>query len=280
MREPHPVFDRNIEANAPVWRYFDFAKFTAMLQRSALYFSRADLLGDPLEGSFTRAYAAERDEMIKNPPLGRTSQEQEAIFQHNERIFSATPRQIYVNCWHLGDHESMAMWRGYGAGPYGIAIRATFSQLDSTIPLTVDITGLNTEIPGALGEHFKKEPIRLGRVQYVDYASLTERLPHEFSIYGRLMCKSLAYRHENELRAIFAAPIVVRSTHGDAPDQATRVDGAPGIEVQVDLNNLVSSVVVSPLSPSWFVDVVRHACEKYSLKAPIETSIVAITPIH
>lgn len=193
MRETHPVFDRDIDPDAPVWRYFDFAKFVALLQTRSLYFSRADLLGDPLEGSFTQAYAAQREAMLADPPEGRTRDELAKVFRHNERIFAQMPRACYVNCWHLGDHESMAMWRGYGGGAYGVAIRSTFERLDTAIPESLDFES-------------HQEQIYIGKIHYIDYTSLTTNLPHAFNVYGRLMCKSLAYRHENEVRAIFINP--------------------------------------------------------------------------
>jgi hypothetical protein len=40
-------------AETRVWRYMDFVKFVAMLEHGGLYFSRADLLDDPFEGTFT-----------------------------------------------------------------------------------------------------------------------------------------------------------------------------------------------------------------------------------
>ena len=39
--------------NAVLWRYMDFTKFVSLLDRRALYFSRADKLGDPFEGSLS-----------------------------------------------------------------------------------------------------------------------------------------------------------------------------------------------------------------------------------
>src|ERR1043165_7185651 len=181
MRKPHPVFDHSVDPDARVWRYFDFAKFAAFLQDRSLYFSRVDLLGDPLEGSFTRAYAAQREAMLQNPPEGRTRLDLEAVFRHNEQILAGTRREGYVNCWHLGDHESMAMWRGYG-GSCGVAIRSTFKRIDQTIPET-------------FSGPYRQENIYVGRANYIDYSSLTQRLPNEFNSYGQLMCKSLVYRH-------------------------------------------------------------------------------------
>jgi hypothetical protein len=39
------------EPHTPLWRYMDFAKFVAMLKDRALYFARADMLGDQFEGA-------------------------------------------------------------------------------------------------------------------------------------------------------------------------------------------------------------------------------------
>lgn len=36
---------------AALWRYMDFTKFVALLKDNALYFARADHLGDPFEGA-------------------------------------------------------------------------------------------------------------------------------------------------------------------------------------------------------------------------------------
>ena len=33
-----------------LWRYMDFTKFVSLLEKSALFFPRADKLGDPFEG--------------------------------------------------------------------------------------------------------------------------------------------------------------------------------------------------------------------------------------
>ena len=70
MREEHPVFDTKIDVDTVIWRYFDFPKFVSLLQSRALYFSRANLLGDPLEGSVTRAREAARRRLLQNPPKG------------------------------------------------------------------------------------------------------------------------------------------------------------------------------------------------------------------
>src|SRR5262245_61922308 len=131
MRENHPTLDRDVPSDAVLWRYMDFPKFLSMLKEGALWFSRADLLGDPLEGSFTQARELERQQMLESPPEGRTREELEDVFRHNTGLTSRHCLMMYINCWHQGSHESMALWRGYGGGPYAVAVRTTFGLLDA-----------------------------------------------------------------------------------------------------------------------------------------------------
>jgi hypothetical protein len=255
-REPHPVFDREIQPDAPVWRYFDFPRFVALLQSHALYFSRADLLGDPLEGTFTKAYTLLKEQMLREPPEGKTKAQLEEVFRHNAWVAQNCRREAYVNCWHLGNHESMAMWQGYGGGPYGVAIRTTFQKLDAALPSVYQ-------------GPWREDTIFVGRVRYIDYTSSTERLPHEGNVYGQMMCKSLPYSHENELRAIFLDSSTPFASPADA-----------GHNIPISLEDLVTAVVVSPLGPPWFEAVVGKACAIHGLGAPIVSSIAAIQPVY
>jgi hypothetical protein len=63
VREPHPMFDTNVQPDEAIWRYFDLPRFMWLAQRRALYFSRANLLGDPLEGSYTKAREMDRSRL-------------------------------------------------------------------------------------------------------------------------------------------------------------------------------------------------------------------------
>ena len=154
----------------------------------------------------------------------------------------------------MGDHESMAMWQGYGGGPYGVAIRSAFGILDAVLPEKLTPT-LET-------------PIFLGRVRYLDHSSDTERVPNENNLYAPFLCKSVAYQHESEIRAVFA----------DLPGGMGGT-GRLGFFVPVDLSSLVDNVTISPLSPSWFHDVVQQTCQRFGFDFKITSSIVGASPI-
>jgi hypothetical protein len=266
MRKQHPAFEPLGDPETPIWRYFDFPKFLSMLKERSLYFCRADLLGDPLEGSYTRARQAQRERMLANPPAGYTREELETIFAEHGEVYASFRRFTYVNCWHQGDHESMAMWQGYGSGPYGLAIRSTVNLLERLLPQEIG------------GERFAKifggesaAPILICRVKYIDYTSELEGVPNEDFAYAAFTCKSLAYRHEAELRALF----------NDMPlREHGQQDRPPGRLVPIDLQSLIRQVTVSPLAPGWFESLVNSACEAFGLRFTVGRSSVFTTPIY
>lgn len=75
-------------------------KFVDLLEKQALFFPRADKLGDPFEGSYPKAniprrpvaYGATEDELKGLSALNRRKNERWA-----------------VSCWHMNDYESNAM---------------------------------------------------------------------------------------------------------------------------------------------------------------------------
>jgi len=68
----------------------DFAKYVAMLQKSALHFPRLDQMQDPFEGTLTRPNFEKATEHSLN----------------QARIARNT---FFINCWHLCNFESEAM---------------------------------------------------------------------------------------------------------------------------------------------------------------------------
>jgi hypothetical protein len=124
MPQDHPVFQEPADRGVKIWRYIDLTRFLSLLEDRALYFARADQLGDAFEGSFPKTNREQRPVRYK-----------EIIEKYEEKKLSVTfpggacrtsfleiqafihewlCQWTFVNCWHINDSESAAMWRLYG----------------------------------------------------------------------------------------------------------------------------------------------------------------------
>lgn len=134
-----------------------------MLQTKSLWFSRADCLGDPLEGSVPRVrYEAEL-----------------AAHGENENQFSTWRKlmltKTHISCWHANNAESFAMWRLYAKSDEAVAIQTNYASL----------------------MHHLSDPIFGGLVNYIDYEC--EDLP-SLNLLQPLIHKRRSFEHEREFR--------------------------------------------------------------------------------
>ncbi|MBI1893228.1 MAG: DUF2971 domain-containing protein [Candidatus Rokubacteria bacterium] len=163
-----PVFVALADPDIPIWRYMDFTKFVAMLEEKALFFARADKLGDPFEGSYAR----------KNEELRPVVY---AGLQYDPSAWATFYRWVcqwtMISCWHMNEHESAAMWKLYAKTNEAIAIRSTYALLRK---------GLD-------------DSVHIAVVKYIDYG--TKWLP-EGNAYYPFVHKRVSFAHERELRAI------------------------------------------------------------------------------
>lgn len=125
----------------------------SLLETSALWLSRADLLGDPFEGSVSAKTIRMRDEwiaqMLQEIPNAKPLGEVKAMFVTSKRSMITAMR---VSCWHRNEHESAAMWRLYTTRGQGIAINTTYARLLESV-------------------NWPQERCHAGLVHHVDYGS-------------------------------------------------------------------------------------------------------------
>lgn len=174
----HPVFRQPADPEAKVWRYMDFTKYLALLESSALYFTRIDLLGDPFEGS----WSAKSDKALERLFLpGHLTNEQierfRSLYEQNRRLFR---KSTFVSCWYMADYESAAMWRLYAKTDEAIAIATTYRRLADALPADVLI----------------------GMVNYIDYDKVMFPIDN---ILWPAIHKRLSFEHEREVRAVKVA---------------------------------------------------------------------------
>lgn len=241
MYEEHPTFDTPPD-EATLWRYLDFTKFVSLLDRKSLYFSRADHLGDPFEGSVSPL----------NPLI------REVIYRDQEgpdplvyaEITKRMRMSMYISCWHLNEHESAAMWRLYAKEFAGIAIRSR---------------------AGSFKESFCcDDSISVGKVAYVDYGTTIIPQGNAFAAY---LHKRREFEHEREVRAI----CLKFPERAGKPD-FSGIPVGPGIYVEVDLSLLIEEVVTAPYAPHWFAELVASVAERYDLEASVNRSSLSAEP--
>jgi hypothetical protein len=238
----HQIFLEPNDPNIKIWRYMDFTKFVSLLDSKALYFARSDLFEDPFEGALSRANVELRPIVYKDDNIPPETFERLSKYRENLR------KRTFINCWHMNERESAAMWKLYARSNEAIAIQSTFNMLHSCLPA-------NTY---------------LGTVQYIDYNS--DFLP-EGNMFSPFVHKRKSFEHEREVRAL----IQIFSTNPST--QAGQPVGDVGRIVPVNLDALIEKVYVAPTSSTWFADLVVSVMHKYVLSKPLVPSMLDERPI-
>lgn len=123
----HPVFKAPNDPNIKVWRYVDFSKYVSLLDSGALYFSRADMLGDPYEGANSHINRVMWP-MVYEGKIPIPTLEGVSSYHEFERQWTL------INCWHMNEHESDAMWKLYARTCDAVAIQSTYIRLHNELP--------------------------------------------------------------------------------------------------------------------------------------------------
>ena len=220
-----------------IWRYMDFAKFASMLENGGVYFPRGDKLGDPFEGSTPRG----------NEKL-RQNYKPAIKWEDFEIMYKRSLKQSMINCWHMNEYESAAMWGLYTKTNEAIAIQPTYELLDQCFDQFVNIT----------------------TVKYIDYN--TDSIP-EGNTLTLLAHKRKSFEHEREIRAIMLTPNLACGDDVDALPST-------GEWKEVDLNKLIEKVYVAPSAPSWFKKLVSGILNKYGLNKPVFKSALDEEPFY
>lgn len=247
MYKEHPIFEKPKNENARIWRYVDFTKFASLLDKSALFFSRADRLGDPFEGSYSKANVKLRPEVYKEKIAPSALKD---LSQFHKVLIKYTA----VNCWHLSEYESAAMWKLYLKSNEGIGIRSSYSLLK---------TALKDE----------SHNVHIGRVKYIDFQE--DWMPEGNTLYP-FVHKRKSFEHEKELRAVIQELRYKKS--GEIDWSKPLCDD--GIYVQVDLDMLIDRIYLAPTSPKWLFELVKSITKKYKLDKDVLQSSLDDVPVY
>lgn len=238
----HPCFPQALNPSVRVWRYMDLAKFIWLLETGKLNLSRLDLLGDPHEGSTPMHLAELRDMQICELTKGKASIDMSSINRQHRKA-------LFVNCWHLGDTESEAMWRLYCPAGNGVAIQTTYAKLVESV----------SDDPS----------LYIGRVSYIDYEKGLFPLDNMFYA---VMHKRISFAHENEVR------LVKNVFEYWAPESSPPL----GITVDWAIEKTVEKIFINPYAHDYYQEavtsVVRRICP--SLAERVMWSNMRAAPVY
>ena len=234
-----------------VWRYMDLPKFVALLQTSQLHLRRIDHLDDPYEGRPPDSYVHRSVlpsglEEFMTPDM--IEEYKKRIPAVNKRFVEMMRLRGYVNCWHMNEHESAAMWRLYGRDVCCVAITATVEDIKVAL-------------------HAADEPVYIVQVTYLDY-TVDEIPPGAFLEF--YASKRRSFEHEREVRLLYY----------DADYSEAYEPGPLGIPISVDLKQLVQKLWLSPTSDGWMLDAVRRLCDQYGLGCRVDRSDLYEDPVY
>lgn len=246
----NPTFSQPEDEKIKVWRYMDFTKFIALIDSKSLYFARTDKLDDPFEGSLPRHNAIIRE---YNPDKISSETRDQLIRAMVEMSKNNESRKKYmaVNCWHMNDCESAAMWKLYLNNNEGIAVQSTYSRLKKSLT--------------------DKEKIYLGRVKYIDYDS--EYIDTN-NIFEPFMHKRKSFIHENEVRALISRWPVDNNKIDFVQETIDH-----GVSVDVDVETLIERIFIAPNAPDWLSNLIKSVIHRYNYQFEIVHSKLGDNPI-
>lgn len=238
----HPCFLSPENRDIKIWRYMDFAKFMFLLDSKSLFFSRSDLFEDPYEGATSHINVEFRPRIYK--PQGVTPEmlKQEAEYMEWSRQWT------FINCWHMNEYESEAMWKLYSKSNESVAIQSTFNLLFEAL----------------------SDEVLLGIVNYIDYDN--DFMP-ENNYFWNYLHKRKSYEHEKELRAIIR-PFKI---NGESIPKGTP-NTEYGKTVKVQISEFIQKIYISPRAQPWFADLVKNVISIYDLEVEVVHSILSKKP--
>ena len=244
VHKDHPCFQPPENRDIKIWRYMDFTKYVSFLDSKSLFFTRSDLFNDPYEGATSHANIKLRPEVYKESGIPQFA------FDHMSKFAEWIRHWTFLNCWHMNEYESAAMWRLYAQTNEAVAIQSTYRRLYDCLP----------------------EGVFVGVVNYIDYE--TQWLPEGNTMWP-FVHKRKSFEHERELRAlIHDLPLGDKELHIGLPNSES------GRLVAISPIQLIENVYVAPDAPSWFAELVKKITLQFGYDFEVKQSILSKAPVY
>jgi hypothetical protein len=272
--------------SVPLWRYTDLPKFLDLLASQKIWLSNLEVLAadDPYEGSpGPMAYPHRMWQKLEEVPEPLRSQilnfggrydqtpeerfnawlmleEQTCIFEQSGR------RDYYVSCWHAAGHESVAMWKIYGAPGAGVAVVTNGGRMETALSANPD-------------------RLHLGAVSYIEPDVVSIGTSNSFEA---VMAKGKPYEYEREVRLVYWDTNDMHDPLKDVEwNDATKRFAplvkdlrplVPGLHLSCDAAVLIERVIVSPFAPRWYLPMIETLRDQLGFSFPVTASKLLTAP--
>jgi len=248
-----------------IWRYIDLNKFENLLKEKSLFFCRADKFSDPFEGSLTKRESEHRIKDGKrianfhNRPI--THEEAVTRAQKLGEFQKKFNRSFVVNCWHINQGESDAMWRLYLKTNEGVAIQTTVGNLRKSF------------------DSFDEEMF-ITKVRYLDYENqiwfdANEYPETSYNLFTPIVHKRKAFVHESELRIFQQVNDAVANDNywDDQPNYMGKL-------IPCNVEQLIERIIIPPTSDDPVKNKVEDLLKTYGLDKEIMKSKLNEEPYY
>ena len=262
----HPIHIKP-EPELVLWRYISIAKYESLLKEGALFFCYADKFKDPFECSIPRLevdfrlserkFRAEAESLNKFDrvfDIEKARLESEIYAGAHQRFKRATT----VNCWHINNHESNAMWSLYIKNNEGLAIKTT----------TINLSKSLNEAPEGIG---------MSKVRYIDYDNQGWFNEIDYPVRQNNMLipvvhKRIEFSQEQELR------LYNNDIRREATDFWINKEPSQGEFIKVDVKELIESIVFHPTSDDSVKQKIKSITEQYGFDFQFDNSRLSVDP--
>lgn len=262
------IIDPKLSDEIILWRYMSLEKFIHLIDSKTIFLSPISYFknSDPLEGYLPKKFHMAMENALRSMRMSLTSDYKDMPSEMKDllRELDATNdlrlelmkeksrgRQS-ICCWYESPFESEAMWKLYGDNGKSIAIKTTVGALKKSIELEDN-----------------DKLVFLNRIKYLDFDDIDlkeEELLENNNAIASILFKRKEYAHEKEVR-LYHQPDqhdLLQPQHTMLNDYWEKYTIKPYF-VNVDINEIIHDIVISPFVSDPYESSVKAICSKYEL---------------
>lgn len=226
--------DETIEEEIEIWRYMDFFEFMHLIQNESLHFTNIQQFEDNYERILPNEIKSKIGEELSGY-LGRDINTLIKPIDELTKSIEKNKKNLYVNCWSF-NKDSYGLWKIYTKSSYyGIAVVTNIQKLCKCFSCEFNNTNKLRFTGKKIGYKITGDKVHYNwkTVDFFDFKNNKAVYLYQDNI---SFYKTKNYEFEKEYR------VVLRNDYQDT-----------GINLNIDVNELILKWYPSPFMPEWFI---------------------------